>query len=221
MPISLCRRAIELVESQSHPTTPSHPHKSPHPPSLLPHKDTSSLCVKLPHVASVISSVYSNSAITLSHSTAHTLPLQQKLAIATLLLCVRGKTVKEVTLGKLQDAYSRVCCQWQVKQEGQTEFVGLCHVLESRGLLSVKKAKETRMTKVSVMNIIMCNVCLHQVEGIMNILSPSILPSLPTLSSHYSTLFLFAQVTLKLQESEVEHVLQDQPLLSSVLKQHI
>ena len=32
---------------------------------------------------------------------------------------------------------------------------------------------------------------------------------------------LSLQVTLKLQESEVEHVLQDQPLLSSVLQQNI
>ena len=144
------RRAIEFVESRSHPSTPSHPHKSPRPhtPSLHPHKDTP-LCVKLPHIASVIAAVYSNSSVTLSHSDTHTLPLQQKLAIATLLLCVRGKTVKEVTLGKLQDAYSRVCCHWQLKQEGQTEFVGLCQVLEARGLLSVKKAKETRLTKVS------------------------------------------------------------------------
>ena len=64
--------------------------------------------------------------------------------------------MKEVTLGKLQDAYSRVCCQWQLKQEGQTEFVGLCNVLEARGLLGVKKAKETRLTKVSCV----C-VCAH------------------------------------------------------------
>ena len=145
-----CRRAIEFVESQSHSSTPSHPHKSPRPhtPSPHLHNDTP-LCVKLPHIASVISAVYSNSTVTLSHSNTHTLPLQQKLAIATLLLCVRGKTVKEVVLGKLQDAYSRVCCHWQLKQEGQTEFVGLCQVLEARGLLSVKKAKETRLTKVS------------------------------------------------------------------------
>lgn len=145
-----CRRAIDLVESQSHPSTPSHSLKSPRPvtPSHHPHKDTP-LCVKLPHIASVISTVYTNSTVTLSHSTTHTLPLQQKLAIATLLLCVRGKMVKEVTLGKLQDAYGRVCCHWQLKQEGQTEFVGMCHVLEARGLLSVKKAKETRLTKVS------------------------------------------------------------------------
>ena len=144
------RRAIEFVESQSHPSTPSHLHKSPRPhtSSLHLHNGTP-LCVKLPHITSVISAVYSNSTVTLSHSNTHTLPLQQKLAIATLLLCVRGKTVKEVTLGKLQDAYSRVCCHWQQKQEGQTEFVGLCQVLEARGLLSVKKAKETRLTKVS------------------------------------------------------------------------
>lgn len=150
------RRAIELVEAQNHSPTPFNPHKSPH--RLTPshshhnHRETH-LHVKLSHIASVMSSVYSNSTVTLSQSTTHTLPLQQKLAIATLFLCVRGRSVKQVTLGKLQDVYSRVCCQWQVKQEGQAEFVGLCHVLESRGLLGIKKAKETRLTKVSVPNV--------------------------------------------------------------------
>ena len=49
----------------------------------------------------------------------------------------------------LQDVYSRVCGQWQVKSEGgQSEFVGLCQVLESCGLVRVKRARETRLTKV-------------------------------------------------------------------------
>ena len=58
--------------------------------------------------------------------------------------------MKEVTLGRLEDAYGRVCRQWQVKSEGVAEFVGLCQVLESRGILAIKKAKETRMTKVHI-----------------------------------------------------------------------
>ena len=73
--------------------------------------------------------------------------------------------MKEVTLGKLQDAYSRVCCQWQLKQEGQAEFVGLCHVLEARGLLGVKKAKETRLTKVVCVCVCPCVhacVCVNE-----------------------------------------------------------
>ena len=51
----------------------------------------------------------------------------------------------------LQDVYSRVCGQWQVKSEGgQSEFVGLCQVLESHGLVRVKRARETILTKVCV-----------------------------------------------------------------------
>ena len=146
-----------MVESQSHRHTPS----SPHPPTTAPrhttHRGTTlppppPLQVKLPHIASVILTVYASSgaAASLSHSTPHSLPLQQKLAVASLLLCVRGRSVKEVTLGRLEDAYGRVCRQWQVKSEGVAEFVGLCQVLESRGILAIKKAKETRMTKVHI-----------------------------------------------------------------------
>ena len=63
-------------------------------------------------------------------------------------------------MGKLQDMYGRVCGQWQVKSEGgQSEFVGLCQVLESRGLVAVKRAKEMRMNKVCVSGVCVC-VCL-------------------------------------------------------------
>ena len=65
-----------------------------------------------------------------------------------------------MTLGKLQDVYSRVCGQWQVKSEG--EFVGLCQVLESHGLVRVKRARETRLTKVCVCVIIIeCTINIY------------------------------------------------------------
>ena len=170
-----------MVESQSHrpthPTSPPHPHTPPHTPTsrqATHDKTTTStvppppLRVKLPHIASVISSIYSTTgAASLSRSTPHSLPLQQKLAVATLLLCVRGKSVKEVTLGRLEDAYGRVCRQWQLKTEGVAEFVGLCQVLESRGLLAIRKAKETRMTKVDIVLYLHCVASHHQITHYM------------------------------------------------------
>jgi cell division control protein 6 len=69
---------------------------------------------------------------------------------------VRGRHVKEVTLGKLHEAYVRVCRHRQLRHEGECEFVGVCNMLEARGVISLKnsKAKETRLLKVSTCTII-------------------------------------------------------------------
>ena len=124
------RRAVELVESQQ---------RLKHSPSPQPMR------VTLSHVASVISDVY-GSGVTASNQDAF--PLQQKLVLCTLLLMVRGRTVKELTLGKLHEAYVKVCRHKQLKNESECEFVGLCSMLETRGVVSIKKAKETRLMKV-------------------------------------------------------------------------
>ena len=111
--------------------------------------------------------------------------------------------------------YSRVCSQWQVRQEAQTDFVGLCHVLESRGLLSIKKAKETRLTKVSMFSMAITGVDVYYAHHTCNLYClMHMIDTLPSLS-------LFSQVTLKLQEADVDRVLKDTPLLSSVLRTQI
>jgi len=162
--LDICRRAIELVETQERCRRRKQTNGSSQaePPSKP-------LRVTLSHVASVISEVYSSTVS--SCSAQESIPLQQKLVACTLLLLVRSQPKKEVTLGKLHEAYIEVCRKRQLKFESETEFVGLCKMLDSTGIISLKKAKETRLMKV----------------------------------------------TLKLEESELEHFLHDQTLMSSVL----
>ncbi|KAJ8264580.1 hypothetical protein GJAV_G00150930 [Gymnothorax javanicus] len=57
---------------------------------------------------------------------------------------------REISLGKLHEVYSRLCVQRQVAGVGQGECLSLCTLLESRGIFSMKKAKEARLTKVSL-----------------------------------------------------------------------
>ena len=83
-------------------------------------------------------------------TTSNDIPLQQKLAACTLLQMVRGKAKKEVTLGKLHEAYAKLCQQRYLKFESETEFVGLCDVLATSGIIALKKTKEARLTKVSI-----------------------------------------------------------------------
>jgi cell division control protein 6 len=48
--------------------------------------------------------------------------------------------------------YCSVCKKQQISKVSQDDFIGLCKMLEARGILGLKKAKETRLMKVSTFN---------------------------------------------------------------------
>lgn len=144
--LDVCRRAIEIVESDVKSQTLLKPLSECEAPSepVVPQR------VGLAHVARVISEVDGN-RMTLSRAgTQDSFPLQQKILICSLLLLTRQLKVKEVTLGKLYEAYSNVCRKQQVVAVDQSECLCLSGLLESRGIVGLKKNKETRFTKVSL-----------------------------------------------------------------------
>ena len=57
--------------------------------------------VTLAHVASVCSEVYGSRLSSSSSSNSASFPLQQKLVICSLMVCLRDKKIKEVTTGKV------------------------------------------------------------------------------------------------------------------------
>ncbi|XP_019603103.2 cell division control protein 6 homolog isoform X2 [Rhinolophus sinicus] len=144
--LDVCRRAIEIVESDVKSQTilkPLSECKSPSE-SLVPKR------VGLIHISQVISEVDGN-RMTLSQEGAQdSFPLQQKILVCSLLLLTRQLKIKEVTLGKLYEAYSNVCRKQQVASVDQSECLSLSGLLEARGILELKKNKETRFTKVSL-----------------------------------------------------------------------
>lgn len=135
------RRAIELVEGQERSQR------------LLSEKNSEPLKplhVTLRHIASVMSEVYNPTA---GNSAArNTIPLQQKLVMCALILMTRGKAKKEVNLGKLHEEYTKLCRQRRLKFESESEFIGLCNMLATSGIIALKKGKETRLTKVSILS---------------------------------------------------------------------
>ncbi|XP_016020196.1 cell division control protein 6 homolog isoform X2 [Rousettus aegyptiacus] len=144
--LDVCRRAIEIVESDVKSQTilkPLSECKS-FSESLVPKR------VGLIHISQVISEVDGN-RMTLSQEGAQdSFPLQQKILVCSLLLLTRQLKSKEVTLGKLYEAYSNVCRKQQVAVVDQSECLSLSGLLEARGILELKKNKETRFTKVSL-----------------------------------------------------------------------
>lgn len=51
---------------------------------------------------------------------------------------------------QFHDTYCKICSKRKVSQLGQEDFLGLCNILETRGLLGIKRAKATRMMKVTL-----------------------------------------------------------------------
>ncbi|XP_037665244.1 cell division control protein 6 homolog [Choloepus didactylus] len=144
--LDVCRRAIEIVESDVKSQTilkPLSERKSPSE-SLVPKQ------VSLIHISQVISEVDGNRMALSQKGAQDSFPLQQKILVCSLLLLTRQLKIKEVTLGKLYEAYSNVCRKQQVAAVDQSECLSLSGLLEARGILGLKKNKETRFTKVSL-----------------------------------------------------------------------
>ncbi|XP_006832648.1 PREDICTED: cell division control protein 6 homolog [Chrysochloris asiatica] len=142
--LDVCRRAIEIVESDVKSQTILKP--------LSECKSSSETVVPkrvgLTHISQVISEVDGNRMALGQEGAEDSFPLQQKILVCSLLLLTRQLKIKEVTLGKLYEAYSKVCRKQQVVAVDQSECLSLSGLLEARGILGLKKNKETRFTKV-------------------------------------------------------------------------
>ncbi|CAK8675089.1 unnamed protein product [Clavelina lepadiformis] len=144
--LEVCRRAVEMVERKHSKQT------------LSPSKASSKKVLKvgLMQISDVLSGVYeSNNFCARSNNDNETdnddaFPLQQKLVVCSLFLLCKTSKTKEASLGKLHESYSTICKRRHVPSVGQSEFVSLCGLVESRGIISVKKAKQMRQTKIKL-----------------------------------------------------------------------
>eukprot|EP00794_Sanderia_malayensis_P017515 gene17515-19265_t len=170
--LDIMRRSVEIVEIETKKqqilkVVTNSPQKEERPsPSISKKK------VTLTHVAKVVSEVYGTGLTAGKGSCKESLPLQQKVLICTLLLLLKKEKAKQITLAKLHRVYCLICKERQLASIHQEEFVSLCQLVESRGIISMKLGKDTTR---------------------------------------------MAKVCLRLQESDVEHALQDKILLSSIL----
>ncbi|XP_041318812.1 cell division control protein 6 homolog isoform X1 [Pyrgilauda ruficollis] len=143
--LDVCRRAVEVVELEVRGQTLLKPLPGGDSPvSPVPKR------VGLLHISRVLSEVFGDRLAAGSRGSQDTFPLQQKLLLCSLLLLARHSHAREVTLGKLHDTYSQVCRRQQLPAIDQAECLSLVTLLESRGVLELKKAKEARLAKVSL-----------------------------------------------------------------------
>lgn len=105
--------------------------------------------VDLKEVVNVLNNVYGTSQ-NLTDDQDDSFPLQQKIIVCSLLLILKKAKNKDVTVGKLHEVYRRVCTKRNLLAVDQAEFVGLCSLIETRGIIKVSGRKEPRLHKVNL-----------------------------------------------------------------------
>ncbi|KAI0213396.1 Cell division control protein [Lamellibrachia satsuma] len=135
--LDVCRSAVEMVEAD---VRRKQALLSPSKRSVMPK-------VGVAHIMKIVNRTYGSVAQT---DQQQTFPLQQKLAVCTLLLMLRHGKTKEVAVGKLHESYCKVCKAQNVAAVDQSEFSSMCDLIEARSIIGLKKAKDARMVKVAL-----------------------------------------------------------------------
>ncbi|CRK99225.1 CLUMA_CG012553, isoform A [Clunio marinus] len=105
--------------------------------------------VQLKEVVTVLNTVYGN-AQTLSYDVDDSFPLLQKLLICTLLLIIKHDKNKNITVGRLHDVYKKVCKNRNINSIDLSEFLNLCLLVETHGIVRLTKKKEPRFHQVQL-----------------------------------------------------------------------
>lgn len=114
--------------------------------SQAPAPDLSSGKVQIKEVLSVLNNVYGTSQ--LDEGLDESFPLQQKILICTMLLIIKHDKNKDITTGRLQDIYRKICKNLNVVPADQSEFMNLCSLAETRGIIRIQKKKEPRFHRL-------------------------------------------------------------------------
>lgn len=99
--------------------------------------------IQLKEVVSVLNTVYGN-AQKLCDDMDDAFPLQQKVLICTLLLLIKHDKKKSITVGRLHDVYKKVCKNRNIASIDLSDFLNLCTLAETRGIMRIVKKKESR-----------------------------------------------------------------------------
>ncbi|KAG5680715.1 hypothetical protein PVAND_010205 [Polypedilum vanderplanki] len=103
--------------------------------------------VQMKEVMSVLNNVYGCSQ-SLGDDVDDAFPLQQKILICTMLLIIKNDKNKDITIGRLHDVYRKVCKNRNIHATDLSEFVNLCLLVETKGILRLATKKEPRFHKV-------------------------------------------------------------------------
>lgn len=118
-------------------------------PEVAEAKEMEEPKIQLKEVVSVLNTVYGN-AQSLGDDMDDGFPLQQKVLICTLLLIIKHDKNKTITVGRLHDVYKRVCKNRNIQCIDLSDFLSLCVLVETRGILRIVKKKESRFHQLQL-----------------------------------------------------------------------
>lgn len=105
--------------------------------------------VEMKQVLNVLNTVYST-ANSLDDDAADAFPLQQKILVCTLLLLLKTSKNKDITVSRLHSAYVKVCNKRGIPAIDESEFMGICSLTETKGIIRMIKNKVPRLTKIQL-----------------------------------------------------------------------
>ncbi|CAL1678485.1 unnamed protein product [Lasius platythorax] len=147
--LDISRRVVELAESHQvaqvlRPTNDNDTNIE----SLKHETEITEKPVDLKEVVTILNGVYGGTQNIDQEQ--DSFPLQQKLLLCSLLLILNKGRNKDVTVGKLHEVYKKVCKKRNIFAVDVSEFVNLCSLIETRGILRVVGRKEARLCKVNL-----------------------------------------------------------------------
>lgn len=105
--------------------------------------------IKLQDVLSVLNGTYGTASKTFDDESSH-FPLQQKIIVGTLLIILKNDKNKDITVGRSHAVYSKICSKRSIASLDQSEFAGMCALIENRGIIKVIKHKEPKLRKIQL-----------------------------------------------------------------------
>ena len=102
--------------------------------------------IELKQLASVINTVYGKG----QNLDNNDFPIQQKILICTILLIKKHETKKTLTAGRLHDVFKKVCKSRNILATDFSEFLSLCTLAETQGIIKITKKKEQRFSQIQL-----------------------------------------------------------------------
>lgn len=106
--------------------------------------------IELNDVIAVLNNVYSTSgALDNDNENSEKLPLQQELVVCALLLLLSsGKKSQVITIGKVFNVFTTICKKRNIQVRDLSEFITMCSLLETRGVIKILGQSINRLSKV-------------------------------------------------------------------------
>lgn len=106
--------------------------------------------IELNDVLAVLNNVYSTSgALDNNDENSEKLPLQQELVVCALLLILSStKKNQVITIGKVFNVFTTICKKRNIQVRDLSEFITMCSLLETRGVIKIFGQNINRLSKV-------------------------------------------------------------------------